>query len=146
MNPEGARCQNHVCRRPDAIDYSCGKLKLCAVLRTMAGENVDSLGANGMRKFDVRGVVANDKRPREVDFVIALRNPEKIGIRLHTGAAVSSLMRATINRSNARPCRGKTLHDVIIDSASLLGSDLSLSDPALVRDDEENEIGKAAQI
>ena len=54
-------------------------------------------------------------------------------------------MRATVDGPNPRPCFCKTLHDVIIDSMSLFSADLARGDPALVRHDEENEIGKPAQ-
>src|SRR5437870_11638637 len=115
------------------------------MLRAVAGENIDSLCPDGVRKFHVRRVVANHKGPCEVDFVIALCNPQKIGTWLHALAAVSSLMRATVDRPNSRPCFCKTLHDVIIHGTSLFSADLSHGDPALVRHDEKNKIAEAAQ-
>lgn len=139
------RSQDQVRRHPNVGDYRCRNLKLCPMLGTVSGKNVNAHRSHAVSEFDVRGVVANDKGPRQVDFVIALRNPEKIGIWLHALAAVSSLVRTTVDCSNRCPRLGKALHDVIVDSDSLLSADLSLGNPALIGHDKQNEIAKAAQ-
>ncbi|MDZ4782486.1 MAG: hypothetical protein SGJ19_19745 [Planctomycetia bacterium] len=139
------RSLNHVGRGANIGDDGAGNPKLRTVLRTVAGEDIDSLGADRVCEFDVTRMVADDKGAREVDLVISLRKPRKIGFRLDALAIIGSFMRATINRSDADSRLRKASHDVVIDSASLLRVDVTLSDPTLVRDDEQGEIAKAAQ-
>ncbi len=141
----GVRSQDQFSSRRDVGNYGCGNLKLCPVFCAVAGENVDSPRPYTMGQFDVRGVIANDKGPRKVDFMISLRNPEKIGTRLHALADVGSLMWATIDFSNRRPRIGKTLHDVLVDSVSFLRQDVAHGNPALIRHDKQHEIAKATQ-
>jgi hypothetical protein len=96
------RSEDQVSCLPDVGDYCCANLKLCPMPHAMSGKNVNALCAYAVGEFDIRRMVANDKGPREIDFVFAFRNPEKIGIWLHALAAVTSLVRATVDRSNRR--------------------------------------------
>ncbi len=77
--------------------------------------------------------------------MITFRHLQKEWPRLHALAFVTSLVRATVDRSNSDPRLSQATHDIIIDRESFLSADVSLRNPALIRHDEEGEIAKAAQ-
>src|SRR6516164_9367055 len=77
------RLQDQLGCRSDVGNDPGGNPKLCSVLHTMAGENVDRLGADGVTEFRVRRMIPDDKRSLEIDSMIALCELEKIRFRLH---------------------------------------------------------------
>lgn len=131
--------------RSDVGNDDAWNLKLVAVLVTVAGEDVDAFGTDGMGKFNVRRMIANNEGPREVNVVFVGCDPQEVGARLHALAAIGTLMRTAVDRADAAALFGEATHDVFIDRASLLGADKPLGDAALVGHDEEREALQAPQ-
>lgn len=137
--------QNGISRRANVGDDRGGNLKLRTMLQAVTGENVDSPRTDGVGELHVRRVIADDERLREVDFVFALRDPQKIGFRLHAIACIRSLVGTAIDSSDRGPFLTQPLYHVIIDGARLFGADVPLGDSALVRHDNKDVIAEAAQ-
>jgi hypothetical protein len=90
-------------------------------------------------------MVANDERSPEVDSMFALRALRKIRLRFNAFAFIGSLVRTTVDRSDWDSRLTQASHDVIIDRTSLLDTDVSFCNSALIRHDEENKSSKPTQ-
>ncbi|HZZ79038.1 MAG TPA: hypothetical protein VFE62_10995 [Gemmataceae bacterium] len=111
----------------------------------MASKNIDSIGPNRVRQFNVRRVISDDKRAAEVDRIFELREVQEVWFRLAAQAFVRMIVRATVHGSYRYPFLGKPLDNEIVDYLGFLGSYMTFGDPTLIRHDKQCKIAEAAQ-